>query len=85
MTPTNEAIEADLLALARRELRLDRLPALDADLAQLLDSVQRLTLVVAIEDHFEIAFDDEDDAQVTTLAQAVAAVQRRPADRGADA
>lgn len=42
-------------------------PALDAELAEHLDSVERLTLVVAIEDRFEICFEPEDEDQVHTL------------------
>ena len=47
----------------REKLKVDA--PLDGDLADHLDSIQRLTLVVAIEDHFEICFDESDEAEIT--------------------
>lgn len=74
--PTRAAVHQTLAGLVRRELGRElSLPA-DAALAEHLDSVQRLTLVVAIEDHFEICFEPEDDEQVETLEHAVDAVLR---------
>ena len=40
---------------------------LDGDFISSLDSVQRLTLVVALEDHFEICFDPENEAGLINL------------------
>lgn len=74
--PTREAVAATLLDLVARELGTGTVVPGDADLAEHLDSVQRLTLVVAIEDHFEVCFEPEDDDQVHTLDQAVDAVLR---------
>jgi acyl carrier protein len=78
--PDHSALRAEIVDLITAELRLpDGLP--DGDLAESLDSVQRLSLVVAIEDHYEIAFDEEDDAAVTTLDDVVRLVAARLADR----
>jgi len=74
--PTREAVSATLRELVARELGAEVQVPGQADLAEHLDSVQRLTLVVAIEDHFEICFEPEDDDQVNTLDQAVDAVVR---------
>lgn len=41
-----------------------------------LDSLQRLTLVVAVEDHFEICFEPEDDEEAATAADVVRIVLR---------
>ena len=74
MTETDAAgVRAAIAEIARRELRLQgELPP--GDLADVLDSVQRLTLVVAIEDHFQICFDPEDEGAARTLDGVVALV-----------
>jgi acyl carrier protein len=70
------ALRAEILALAARQgLRGE--PADDADLAAHLDSLQRLALVVAIEDHFAICFDPEDDTRAATLGGVVDVVAER--------
>lgn len=74
------AIRARILDLARVELRIDggAVDTLaDGDLARHLDSVQRLTLVVAIEDSFGICLDPDDEARVATLDDVVALVAER--------
>lgn len=77
MTPVE--IRARILELARVELHMpDELP--EGDLSAVLDSVQRLTLVVAIEDHFKISFSPEEDQEVRSLADVVAAVAARLRD-----
>ena len=40
-----------------------------------LDSMQKLSLLVAIEDHFEISFDEEDDAEINTLQELILKIQ----------
>ena len=50
---------------------------LDGDLADHLDSIQRLTLVVAIEDHFEICFDESDEAEITDLDALVRVIKSK--------
>jgi len=81
MPPTLDDIRGQVLQIARRELSLapedlDRLTD-DTDLGELLDSVQRLTLVVGIEDHFQICFDPEDDEQAVTIGDVTRIVQQR--------
>lgn len=71
-----ETVRQRIEELARTELSWDG-PLPQGDLAEHLDSVQRLTLVVAIEDTFEICFEPEDDASATTLDDVVGVVVRR--------
>ena len=79
MTP--EQIRADIEGIARRELRTDvPLPG-DAVLEEHLDSIRRLSLVVAIEDHFEICFEPEDDELARTLDDVVRIVTMRLQER----
>ena len=42
-----------------------------------LDSMQQLSLIVALEDHFEICLDPEDENQVETLNDLVSLVQAK--------
>lgn len=78
---TRDELRAQVLQVAVEQLRLDdaTVAALtdDTDLGAHLDSVQRLTLVVGIEDHFEICFEPEDDEAAVTLGDVVGIVQRR--------
>lgn len=74
MTPVE--IRARILELARDELHMQgELP--EGDLGAALDSVQRLTLVVAIEDHFQISFSPQEDLEVRSMSDVVAAVAAR--------
>ena len=81
MPPAPDSIREQVLAIARKELALGEEELLklgdEADLGEHLDSVQRLTLVVGIEDHFQICFEPEDDAQATTLADVTRLVHMR--------
>ena len=63
---TLEEVRNDLAQLVKTKLRYDG-PLDEGELADKLDSVQRLTLVVAIEDHFKICFDPEDEEQIRDL------------------
>ncbi len=78
---TDADIRAQILQIAAKELSLGagELAKINetTDLSEHLDSVQRLTLVVGIEDHFEICFEPEDDEQVATLADVTRIVQHR--------
>lgn len=56
------------------QLGLAALPAGDELIAR-LDSVQRMSLVVAIEDHVEVGFSTEDDDRARTLVDVVSIVQ----------
>ena len=73
MTP--DQIRDTILTLARQQLQGVELGD-DREAFDALDSVQRLTLVVAIEDHFSLAFAPEDDEAVRSLDDVVALVAR---------
>ena len=73
---TNDLIMKELKELAASELALDA-GLTPGDLADQLDSVARLTLVVAIEDHFKICFDPEDEEDIHTVEQLVALIHRK--------
>lgn len=64
-----------LRAVAHATLGRDELP--EGDLADALDSMDRLALVVAIEDAFGVAFEPEDDVAVRTAEDLVAVLRRR--------
>lgn len=42
-----------------------------------LDSIQQLTLVVELENHFKICFDQGDEADIETIGDVVDAVEKR--------
>jgi acyl carrier protein len=69
-----EAIEARIATVARAALALGETP-LDPALGATLDSVQRLTLVVAVEDDFGVALDPTRDAEIQTLHDLAGAIQ----------
>ena len=69
-----------LSELATRELRYDG-PLPKGDIAEHFDSVQRLTLVVAIEDKFRVCFDPEDEAGLVTMDDLVTAIQNKVENR----
>jgi acyl carrier protein len=70
---TPATVRAEIETIAARELTLDG-ALTEADLGEGLDSIQRLQLVVAIEDHFEVALDPNEDQLLVTLDDLVAAV-----------
>ena len=77
MTQNNTAsIRQTLEMLVNQELGMTG-PLPEGDLSEHLDSIQRLTFVVAIEDHFEIAFDIEDDEQATTIDDVIAIIEKK--------
>ncbi len=49
----------------------------DSDLASAFDSMQRLTLVVAIEDRFHICLDDEDEQGLRTIEDLIAMIGKK--------
>ena len=71
-----EEIRAILAMLAKEELGFQA-PLPEGDLSEHLDSIQRLSFVVAIEDHFEIAFEPEEDEQARTVDDVIAILQRK--------
>ena len=70
------AIRRAIVDIAQAELG-EYAPPEGMDLADALDSVQRLALVVAIEDHFEVCFEPEDDQASVTLDDVARVVARR--------
>ena len=56
----------DVTSILRDEVRWDG-PLPEGGLDQHLDSMQRLALVVAIEDHFQICFEPEDEKGIFTM------------------
>lgn len=75
-TDRRHEVRATILALAASELDLREPPDDSTDLAESLDSIQRLSLVVSIEDHFEVCFEPEDDENIRTLGEAIDTVVR---------
>lgn len=71
-----DEVRAQILTVVREQLKFAG-PLPEGNLAEALDSIQRLSLVVAIEDHFEICFDPEDDADAVTLDDVVRIVCSR--------
>jgi hypothetical protein len=74
MTPAS--VRAQLAVIATEQLGWHRaLP--EGRLADALDSMERLALVVAIEDAFGIAFTPEDDETVHTVDDLVSKILER--------
>ena len=62
-----ETIQSKLEQIAREELGWSAgIPT--GDLSAELDSVQRLSLIVAIEDTFEICFEPEDESAIQSIS-----------------
>ena len=76
---TDAELRVTIGELVQRELGWSG-PLPEGELAAHLDSVARLTLVVALEDHFQVCFDLEDDTQVRTLDDLVRVLQGRLAE-----
>jgi acyl carrier protein len=78
MTP--KQIQTELAKIARTKLKFTG--DLNAgELGDKLDSVQQLTLVVAIEDHFEICLDPEDEAQIVDIADLIHLISSKLAQK----
>lgn len=83
MTARERAVAAEILRIARDELALaiDQ-PLPTGPLGEQLDSLQLLTLVVAVEDRFHVALTDDDAANARTLDDLARLVaERAPPDR----
>ncbi len=83
MTPAEEAVAREIVRIAREELRLEgEPPPPDAPLAERLDSLALLGLVVAVEDRFHVVLTDDDAAGARSLADLARIVAARaPAAR----
>ena len=72
-------IQSTLQQIAVEELGWTGIP--NGDLSSELDSVQRLSLIVAIEDSFEICFEPEDEStihNVNELSQCILRLLENP-------
>ena len=68
MTGDEAAVAREILRIAREELALQgEPPAPDQPLAGQLDSLVLLSLVVAVEDRFQVILTDDDAARARTL------------------
>ncbi len=65
------------LASIAADVLSDGRPLPEGDLSDALDSMDRLALVVAVEDGFGVSFEPEDDATLVTAEDVVDAVVRR--------
>jgi acyl carrier protein len=72
----SNTVRSQIEEIVREELGLEG-PIPEGDLSAELDSIQRLTLAVAIEDHFEICLDPEEDESLRTIAELAGAVENR--------
>jgi acyl carrier protein len=73
---TDAEIHTTLAAIAASELDWTE-PLPSGSLADALDSLQRMTLVVAVEDRFAICLDLDDEANIDTMADLVAAIRAK--------
>ena len=70
---TEEDIQKTLQKLVQQELGWDRdIP--QENLSGYLDSIQRLNLLVCIEDHYRIAFEEDEDHSIDSLDQLIAII-----------
>ena len=75
---TRDQIRAALETLTRDQLGWTR-PLPEGHLDASLDSVDRLALVVAVEDAFHITFEPDDEARVHTLDELIDFIAERHA------
>jgi acyl carrier protein len=73
---TPESVRETLSILAKDELGFTE-PLPKGELSEHLDSIQRLSFVVAIEDHYEINFESEDDEQARTINDVISIILRK--------
>lgn len=63
---SEDQIKQAVIELGREELQWEQdIP--EGDLSEYLDSMKRLSLVVAIEDHWQICLEPEDEEEIRTL------------------
>ena len=77
------AVAAEIVRLMRDELDFpDGPPSLEEPLAERLDSIQLLTLAVAVEDRFHVVLTDDVAASARSLSELARLVaERAPAER----
>ena len=78
MTAQEAAVVREILRVAGQQPGLEGLPPSPGEpLAGRLDSLQLLTLVVAVEDRFQLVITDDDAARATTLEEVARLVIER--------
>jgi hypothetical protein len=78
VTALEAAVVGEILAVAGQQLELRGPPPGPGEpLAGRLDSLQLLTLVVAVEDRFQLVITDDDAARATTLEEVARLVIER--------
>ncbi len=81
----SDPILAELRSLAAAELARDLAPdelAGDVELATALDSMQLLSLVVRVEDHFRVIIEEDDEARIVTVDDLVAVIRDKRSGPG---
>jgi acyl carrier protein len=82
VTEREALVAAEILRIAREDLKLDGDPAPGEALAARLDSLALLALVVAVEDRFHVILTDDDAAGTRTLEDLARLVtERAPVER----
>lgn len=78
-SPSRAEIVAFLHHTLQREANINQTLSEETDLLEelKLDSIVQLALVVAIENHFKICFDPDDERAISTVGSVVDLVQRR--------
>lgn len=79
MEPSDDAILRGIEQVARTHLgvEVELRPERRLTEAIELDSVKKLTLLIEIENHFRVCFDETDDGAIETVGDLVAAIRRR--------
>ena len=75
-TMNRQEIRAEISRIARHKLDWDK-PLPKGPIVEDLDSLQLMTLVVEIEDAFEIELDPEDEARIKTIDDLVDVITRK--------
>ena len=83
MSGGDDEVLGALADIARAKLGWEGRLARETPLVEALalDSLRRLTLVVAVEDRFRVSFDDEDETAMETVGDLVDAIGRKRAGR----
>lgn len=77
LTDLEAAVAREILRIAREDLAIAAEPAPDEPLAGRLDSLQLLSLVVAVEDRFRVILSDEDARATRSLEDLARLVAER--------
>ena len=64
-----------LKSLAKEEAGITDLPS--GNIQESLDSVERMSLMVAIEDHFLIMFEPEEESEIQSIDDLIAMIRRK--------